>query len=85
LFNRANGNVTLEFLVNNFNAQFHPDVVKKIRTEKDIFKEFATAWGIQNSTTPIDFNEFYGYYSDISSCIPKDEDFEKVLRAVWRH
>ena len=65
-----------------------------LKTEKEVFREFTNAWSINDADTIITFDDFYAYYSvqypqmrlivqDISPCITRDEDFERLIKSVW--
>ena len=67
-----------------------------MKTEKEAFNEFATAWGIKDADRVITFDDFFEYYAviyllniknknlkDLSSGYEKDEEFQLMLSSVW--
>jgi len=84
LHERFQGETTFENLVKAFNAKHHPDVVRMVKNEREAFKEFADNWGIKEGDRVVTFEDFYAYYSDLSACIDRDEEFEKILKSTWQ-
>jgi len=84
LMERFNGEIKFEDLVQAFDEKNHPDVVNGYKTDKEAFKEFATAWKIQEADRVVTFDDFYEYYNDLSAGYERDEAFEQMLNAVWR-
>jgi len=83
LMNRFKGEILFDGLVQAFDEKNHPDVVRGLKTEKEAFNEFATAWGIKDADRVITFDDFFEYYADLSSGYEKDEEFQLMLSSVW--
>ena len=75
----------LDDIAQQFDASQHPDVVQGLRQEGDLYMEFMSLWDTQVKDGIITFEEFSDYYRDVSSAIETDEEFEKVLQAIWKY
>jgi len=46
--------------------------------------EFMSLWDTQVKDGIITWDEFSGYYRDVSCATETDEEFEKVLSNIWK-
>jgi len=75
--------IKFEDLVQIFSSKNHPEVKRGLKTEKEAFREFTTAWDITYPERLITFEDFFGYYADVSAGYEKDENFSLMLHSVW--
>jgi len=83
LMERFQGEIKFEDLVQAFDEKNHPDVINGVKTDKEAFKEFASAWKIQEADRVVTFDDFFNYYNDLSAGYERDDQFQHMLNAVW--
>ena len=82
------GEISLNNLKNIYNVKNHPDVLKGIKTEQEIYNQFCYTIDVyirvnRILTNSITNEQFIDYYSGISPSIKSDEDFKSTLEKVW--
>lgn len=78
------GVITVEDLVQSYNAQSHPDVVSGLKGESDVLKEFLFNFETgSDKDAVVTIEEFEAYYSNISASIDNDDYFELMIRNAW--
>jgi len=75
--------ITFEKLVQIFDSRNHPEVKRGLKPDKEVFREFTSAWDISYADRLITFNDFFDYYADVSAGYEKDENFSLMLHSVW--
>lgn len=80
LADKLNGEVTLENLGKIFDATKHPQVLMKVKTEEESFKEYVMSWGKNDPFALISEQAFLEYYCDLSGCIDRFDMFEKMIK-----
>ena len=87
---KKKGEINLNFwkIIYRNNAKYHPDVIKGIKTEDNIYNQFK-----QTLELFLDINkilndiitkeEFVEYYSGISASIPDDNYFQDILNGIY--
>lgn len=80
LYGKLNGEVTLENLGKIFDATKHPQVLMKLKTEEEAFKEYIKSWGNIDPFALISEQAFIDFYCDLSGCIDRFDMFEKILK-----
>lgn len=73
------GTITLEGLAKAFDATKHPQVASGEKHEEEVFTEFTKGWGNLDPFVPIMLETWMSYYCDISSCVVRDDHFEKLI------
>mmetsp|Transcript_50155 Transcript_50155/g.57704 ORF Transcript_50155/g.57704 Transcript_50155/m.57704 type:complete len:479 (+) Transcript_50155:40-1476(+) len=81
---KAYGPLTIEKLVAAFDVPNHPDVHRRLKTDKEAFREFTSGWIFNDVEDPVSEEDFYNFYADVSTGIPKDDEFEILLRSSWK-
>ena len=84
------GVIELSEIKNLYNCKNHRDVKNGKRTEEEIFSEFINTFqmhhniraGLRNKR--VTKQEFIDYYSCLSSSIPDDDYFVKMVQSAWR-
>eukprot|EP00758_Cryptobia_borreli_P009097 Tbor_TRINITY_DN5446_c1_g1::TRINITY_DN5446_c1_g1_i1::g.25331::m.25331 len=77
--NEVRNSVSLEEMINLYDASSTPDVVAGKRTEEDVLEELKSGFEYQNVTR----DEFMQYYADIGASIDDDDYFELMMRNGW--
>jgi hypothetical protein len=82
----ADGNGVLDALdmVQRYNCERHPAVVRGTRQKEEVYQEFLDTFdvgGVKDGMVTRD--EFHNYYANISATIDNDEYFELMIRNAW--
>jgi hypothetical protein len=78
---RANrGVVTVDDIVERFNASKHPEVIAGKRTGSDVLREFLDGFDGGQRDGKVTLPEFERYYATISAYIDLDDYFELMIR-----
>jgi Ca2+-binding EF-hand superfamily protein len=92
----ANGNGAIEVddIKKTYNAENHPDVRSKKKTEMQVLSEFLETFEAHRKMTKGDtkskkgdgvvtLNEFMDYYSNVSASIDNDDYFQLMITNAW--
>jgi Ca2+-binding EF-hand superfamily protein len=80
----GDGTVRLDDIAQLFDASQHPDVLSGKKEESDVYMEFMSLWDTQVKDGIITFEEFSGYYKDISCSVVSDSMFNQVMIDAWK-
>lgn len=82
----ASGVITAEDIRGVYDAKKHPSVMKGEKTEDQVLGDFLNGFeGARgNQDGQITWNEWSGYYRDISASIPSDDYFVSMMESVWK-
>lgn len=79
------GAITIEDIQGVYDVSMNPDFLEGRKTRDEIFNEFLQHFeGARgNKDGKVIWDEFYDYYSDLSTSIPSDEYFVKMMESTW--
>lgn len=77
-----NGGVTLDEIAKGINPTVFPEVTQGQIEPQEVYMQIMSLWDTQDPNGNVTFDEFADYWSDISACIDKDEDFEACVKAL---
>ena len=80
----GDGSVRLDDIAQLFDASQHPDVLSGKKEESDVYMEFMSLWDTQVKDGIITFEEFSGYYKDISCSVESDAQFQDIMNEAWK-
>ena len=76
--------ITVQELLKAFDASKHPDVIGCKRSHQRVYEEFIETFDVGGTVQGhITREEFLNYYSNLSSFIKSDQEFESILTGVW--
>lgn len=78
------GCVRLDDIAKIYDASCHPDVVSGKKDEGDLYMEFMSLWDTQVKDGVVTWDEFLGYYKDISCSTESDAEFYNVMQKAWK-
>jgi len=80
------GVITADDIRGVYDAKRHPQVIKGEKTEDQILGEFLNGFegSRGNQDGEISWQEWSGYYRDISASIPSDDYFVGMMENVWK-
>ena len=78
------GCVRLDDIAKLFDASQHPDVQSGKKDEQDLYMEFMSLFDTQVQDGIVSWEEFLGYYRDISCSVASDKDFEAMMNEAWK-
>ena len=88
-----NGIIEVDDIKKFYNAQKHPDVRDRKKTEDEVLMEFLETFeahhAMKNNTPhtkgdgQVNLQEFQDYYSNISASIDNDEYFQLMINNAW--
>lgn len=81
LLSDGNGQVTSEILRSQYDPSSSADLKSGRKTRDQIISEFLSLLETHNGLVPE--NEFENYYKDLSVGVPRDDEFEDLLRSTW--
>ena len=61
----------------------HPESMVFKKTVPDLEMEYKINWDNLKEDNRIKENDFKEFFYDISACVEKDEEFNKILKALW--
>lgn len=82
----GSGVLTVDDIAGSFNANSHPDVIQGKKTAEQILKQFLSGFegdSAQRGDGKVTWNEFIGYYTDLSGSIPSDAYFVDMMSRCW--
>ena len=86
----GNGYLDYNDLVGVYSGKFHPDVLSKKKTEKQILEEFLetfeTAHNVRHNDAPdhvVTAEEWEEYYNNVSASIDRDDYFAVMMNNAW--
>ena len=74
--------ILFSYLVSLIDMNYHPEAIRFLKTVPDLENEYKMNWDNLKEDNRISENNFRQYFYDISACVEKDEDFNKILKAV---
>jgi hypothetical protein len=78
------GTVRLDDIAQLYDASCHPDVLSGKKDESDLYMEFMSLWDTQVKDGIVTWDEFSGYYKDISCSVESDAEFYKIMNEAWK-
>ena len=78
------GTVRLDDIAKIYDASVHPDVVSGKKDEGDLYMEFMSLWDTQVKDGIVTWEEFSGYYKDISCSVESDAEFYNIMNKAWK-
>jgi Ca2+-binding EF-hand superfamily protein len=81
----GSGQVTVSDVTNIFDVSKNPEFLNKVKSKEAILTEFLNQFdGARgNNDGVITWDEFCGYYKDLSMSIPSDEYFVRMMESSW--
>ena len=80
----GSGQVTYDDIKDVYDASKHPDVLARKRSEQSVLLEFLSHFEIGGVVDGVvSVSEFLNYYTNLSSCIDRDDYFELMIRNAW--
>lgn len=68
-----------------YNAKAHPSVLKGEKTQDEVLTEFLNGFESGgNSDGAVSWQEWQGYYRDLSASVPSDDYFIAMMEGVWQ-
>lgn len=70
-----------------YNASYHPDVIRGLKTENEVLVDFFIKLEGNHRDKKngiITLNDFESYYSNISFLVDDDDQFELTIRSAWQ-
>ena len=74
--------ILFSYLVSLIDMNYHPEAIRFLKTVPDLENEYKMNWDNLKEDNRITENNFRQFFYDISACVEKDEDFNKILKAV---
>ena len=84
IFKRKPNDIYIHFsdICKYMNMNYHPEVLKLMKSHEKIEKEFLQSWGYLKEDDLISENNFIEFFEDISTCFKDDNDFDKCMYAI---
>jgi len=79
----GDGIVDVNDLVGTYDVSFHPKFKSGEMSRNEILGEFMAQWDTCVKDGKVSFEEFCGYYDDVSASIDEDDYFELMMRNAW--
>jgi Ca2+-binding EF-hand superfamily protein len=79
----GDGLVTIEDIMQAYDASYHPDFQSGRKTKEEVLREFMQVWETHKKDGIVTKEEFEDYYKDISASIDSDDYFELMIRNAW--
>lgn len=80
----GDGLVTIDDIMQIYNASCHPDFISGKKNKEQILREFMTIWETHKHDGIVTLEEFEDYYKDVSASIDDDDYFEAMIRKAWK-
>ena len=64
------------------NMNFHPEAIKFIKNVLDLRREYELNWNKPENEDRISEDDFRQFFYDVSTCVPNDNDFTQILKAL---
>uniref|UniRef100_A0A7S4G5W4 EF-hand domain-containing protein n=1 Tax=Eutreptiella gymnastica TaxID=73025 RepID=A0A7S4G5W4_9EUGL len=77
------GSVLMSEMLQLYDPNHHPEVLRGAASPEDVYQEFAEDWSHKRPTDPVTLGEFCEYYDDVSTMTDDDDYFELLLRNTW--
>ena len=74
--------IVLSDLLRMADMNYHPEAIKFIKSVPDLQREYNNYWSKQKDVDKISEDEFRQFFYDISTCVPNDNDFTQILKAL---
>lgn len=79
----GDGLVTIDDIMDIYDASYHPDFISGRKTKEEVLREFMQVWETHKKDGIVTKEEFEDYYKDISASIDSDDYFELMIRNAW--
>lgn len=81
----GDGIISVEDLLNTFDASKHPSVLSGSLSEKDVLANMTTVWegATGNHDGQVTKSEFADYYRDMSNSMDSDDEFIQMVQNAW--
>lgn len=76
---------SLDALVDNFNASFHPDVIAGMKTERQVITDLINFFAHDNDEQNVTYESFVAFYTFTSGSISDDAEFENMMKNCWKY
>lgn len=80
---KGDGQVSLDYIAQQYDAANNPYVRKGRIPEDMAFKEFMAMWDTAEPQALVSLQEFARFYEDLSAGVATDEAFESLIRGAW--
>ena len=75
--------VTIEDILQSYNARTNPDVISGEKTQSQVLQEFLTTFDVGTQDGRVTLKEFEDYYAGISASIEDDAYFQLMMWNAW--
>jgi Ca2+-binding EF-hand superfamily protein len=79
------GEITIKDIIGIYDVSRNPEFLESRKTKEEILNDFLSnfegARGDRNGS--ITKAEFWDYYTDLSTCLPSEEYFVRMMESTW--
>ena len=69
-------------MVKKCDMNYHPEAMKFFKTAPEIEHDYLISWDNLKEDDRVTYQQFKDYFSDISTCVDDDEDFNQILKSL---